>query len=792
MSIFRAGNKIGRIGAKVLAFDGGMGTLLSEALGGKPFQSAELVLSKPELIEKIHREYVEAGSQIIGTNTFSANPLKLAEIGLEKKCIEINEKAVEIARNAAGGKDVLVAASIGPLGKWIKPLGDLEFEAAVRAFREQIAGLEKADFLLFETFTDLKEAKAAAIAAKEAASLPFAISFSFEGGTLPTGSSPECCAVLAEAVGAFMTGVNCGSSPADVIAAAEKYSKSCNLPILAYPNAGLPKLVEGKTVFSETAEGFAGYAERLLKAGVSVIGGCCGSTPEHIASVVKTVGGKDVEKRKKLENPVFSSRTKVVYMDKPLAVGENINPSGKKDLTAEIKEGKTSLLQKMAIEEERNGTDLIDVNVSVVNHTDRDFLNRAVTAVSSVAACPISIDSPDSNSLEKALREYCGKPLLNSVNGTKESLEEILPLAAKYGANIVALCLDDSGVPKDWEKRIEIGKKIVKEAENAGIPKKDIFVDAITLTIATGKENAKNTLLAVRACQENGWHTILGVSNISMGLPERRKINVEFLARALEAGLDLAIVDAFDPLSLDLVHGAANLEGIGSIEETSKELFRPKVALDEDAPIEEQLGKVIEFGLEEDAEKVVRKALARKVDPLEISSALIEGMNKVGKKFKRNEIFLPSVLLSANSMKISQSLIKPYLKKAGPKTGKKILFCTVEGDIHDIGKGIVISLLESNGFEVIDLGKDISAEEIVEAAKKHSPSIVCMSSLMTTTIEEMPKAIKALKDNGLKIPVMVGGAVVTEEYAGQIGAEYGSDALDAVEEVNKIFRMWKK
>ena len=791
MSIFAGKKGIGLIGAKVLAFDGGMGTLLSEALGGKPFQSAELILSKPELIEEIHRRYVEAGSQIIETNTFSANPLKLAEIGLEKKCTEINEKAVAIARKAAS-KAALVAASIGPLGKWIKPLGELEFEDAVNAFKAQIAGLGKADFLLFETFTDLKEAKAAAVAAKESTRLPFAISFSFEGNTLPTGSSPECCAALAEAAGAFMVGVNCGSSPDDAISAAEKYSGSCNLPIIAYPNAGLPKLVNGKTAFSETPRGFGGYAERLLKAGVSVVGGCCGSTPAHISAVVKTIKGKSVRKRKEFETPVFSSRTKVIYADRPLAVGENINPSGKKDLTAEIREGKTSLIRKMAIEEERNGTDLLDVNVSVVNHPDKDFLNRAVTAAGSAVPSPISIDSPDPDSLERALREYCGKPLLNSVNGTKESLEEILPLAAKYGANIVALCLDDSGVPKNWKKRIEIGGKIVRAAEKAGIPKKDIFVDAITLTIATDKENAKNTLLAVKACRKNNWHTILGVSNISMGLPERRKINIEFLARALEAGLDLAIVDAFDQLSLDLVHGSANLEGIGSIEETSRDLFRPKAALDEDAPLEEQLAKVIEFGLEEDAEKVVKKALLRKINPLEISSALIAGMNKVGEKFKRREIFLPSVLLSASAMKIAQRLIRPHLKKAGAKAGKKILFCTVEGDIHDIGKGIVISLLESNGFEVIDLGKDVSSKELVEEAKKHGPDLICLSSLMTTTIEEMPRAIKALKDNGLKIPVMVGGAVVTEEYAEQIGAEYGKDALDAVEEVNKIFRMWKK
>lgn len=775
---------LGELEERILVLDGAMGTLIQKS-GVSHSCPEELYLTTPELISSIHRQYLDAGADVIETNTFGATTYKLKEFGLQEKAREINEIAVSIAKRAAKNT-ALVAASIGPLGEYVKPLGKLSFDEAYSIYKKQIRALKKADIFLIETISDIKIAKAAIIAAKEVTSKPIICSFAFEDGRTATGTDTETAATIVEALGVDVIGLNCCAGPKELYSTAKKIAESTDLPILAYPNAGLPYLVNGRTVFPLGPNSFVREIEKFLELGVNIVGGCCGTTPFHIRLLAQRVKGKKPVKRKNSKKSKLCSRTKTVVIEKPTIVGECINPTNKKDLIEEIKHKKISIIKRLAIEQSNAGTALLDLNVSIANGNDKKFLPIALNAVESCTDSAIVLDNTDPVALENALKVASGKVLINSVNGKKESIENLLPLAKKYGAAIIGLTLDENGIPESAEKRVEIAKKIIAEANRQGITREDIYIDCITSTVAAEREKAKITIEALEEIKKLGVKTTLGISNISIGLPNRREINFRFLCQALNAGLDLAIVNPLDEMMKDAIESYSKFDSSESLDKYVDKLIKiEKKPIDKKLSIDKQLEFAVMNGLEEDIEKIVEEAL-QKYKPLEVNNFLLQGMSIVGEKFKKKEIFLPNVMLSASTMKKAFAVIKKHLKSGTMKKKGKIIFATVKNDVHDIGKNIVIALLESNGYEIVDLGKDVDEKRIVKEVKENNASLICLSSLMTTTMIEMPKVIEKLRKNGFNIPVMVGGAVVNKEFAKDIGASYGKDAVDAVEKVKEI------
>ncbi|MBI2412534.1 MAG: homocysteine S-methyltransferase family protein [Deltaproteobacteria bacterium] len=790
-----------------LLFDGATGTML-QRLGLKPGGCPdELSLKDPAMVRKVHAAYIEAGSDIVTTNTFGANRAKLAEYGLEGKLKEINIAAARCARDEAG-KERFVAGGFGPTGRFVEPVGDMTFDEAFAIYTEQAEALKEggADLVIIETMMDIKEMKAAIMAARSVG-LPVAATMTFDQ-TMRTvlGTPPESFAIMAAALGADCIGANCSLGIEGIYQAISAMSRVVDIPLIVQPNAGIPVLKGTETVFPASPEEMASFVPKLVDAGVRVLGGCCGTTPEHIRKMGAAFKSLKPVTREKKNFTALASRTSFTLFGAglpPIVIGERINPTGRKALAQEIKEGKTAGIRNEARAQALSGAHALDVNVGVPGINETEAMGRAVFAVNENSTLPIVIDSSSPEAVEAGLKAADGRPLVNSISGEEKKLSTILPLAKKYGAAVLALTLDDSGIPDTAEGRVAVAERILNKALEAGMRKEDLIFDCLAMTVSAAPLSAIETLKAIRLLKDrHGLTTVLGVSNISFGLPAREVINASFLTMAIAAGLDSAIINPNNKAMMDAYHSSLVLlnQDIRAeryikrhqAQTAEAGADKPAAVAPANAPttLEARLKKAVIEGDEENIVGIVEAALNEGWDPIRISGeGLVPGLEEVGRLFACNKYYLPQVMLSADTMKRAFERLKKELKgKTGPSLGKVIL-ATVEGDIHDIGKNILATLLENHGFEVIDLGKNVSSARIVEEAVSKKADIVGLSALMTTTVMEMDKVIRELKDKGVKVMTIVGGAVVTKEFSDKVGAnEYGGDALSAVEKMKRMMK----
>lgn len=778
-------------------FDGAMGTML-QANGLEAGQCPELFnLNAPDTVKKIHLAYINHGATIIETNTFGANRIKLSHYQLADKVLEINAAAVKIAKEAAG-QTVKVAGSMGSIGKFIEPLGDVSFDKAYEVFFEQAAALAKAgaDYILIETIIDLQEMRAALLAAKDASDLPVICQLSFsEDGRTVTGTDPQTAAITLEALGADIIGANCSLGPAQLLPIVEVLAQNCDCPISVQPNAGMPHLIDGKTVFPMTPKEMGDWAPKLIEAGAFYIGGCCGTTPQHIEAIKNAVINLNPAKRSKIKRRLaVTSRTKTVFIDKGLPttlIGERINPTGRKKLAAEIKEGNFISVKKEALEQIHAGAAILDVNMGVGGIDQSAAMHRAITEVSQLVDAPLAIDTSDPAALEAGLKAYPGRALINSVSAEPERLKTFLPLAKKYGAAILCLPIAADGVPATAEKRAAVIETILKEAQKYGLKAGDFLLDALVMTIAADEKACTETLQTLKLYREKfGFPSTMGLSNISFGLPNRPLINSNFFAMSLAFGLDAPIMNPYDEAMQDTLAAAAALLGkdkngrnYSSTAVSQPQTENKKTNASPQGNIIDKLKTAIINGEKEAAPSLVKQALQEGYPGDAITEqALTAAMNEIGKDFGNGKLFLPQVLLSAEAMRAAFLTIKEILPSQDLKGKGTVVIATVKGDIHDLGKNIVSALLENNGFNVIDLGKDIDCDKIVSASLEQKADIVGLCALMTTTMPQIDTVITALKKSGSKAKIMVGGAVLTEEYARQAGADcYASDGVVAVE-----------
>ncbi|HET6418593.1 MAG TPA: homocysteine S-methyltransferase family protein [Geobacteraceae bacterium] len=794
------------IHSRVLVLDGAMGTMLQER-GLRAGQAPEeLNLTMPDVVAGVHREYLEAGAEIIVTNTFGGNRAKLSHYGLDSRLGEINAKGVEIARRVAG-QDAYVAASLGPTGRFVEPVGDMTFDETADFFREQAEALitAGADLITLETFLDIKEIRAAIIAIREISpDIPVIAMLTFDdNGRSVLGTPPEAAAITLEAVGADVIGSNCGLGVDGLYEVLHAMRKVTSLPLISQANAGLPLLVDGKTVFPGTPEEMTVYHDRMVELGVRIIGGCCGTTPGHIRAIREALNGRNRPFRTPCANAsvtYLSSRTGYVAIggEHPAAIiGERINPTGKKTFAEELREGKISYIRREALEQVEAGATLLDVNVGLPGIDEPAAMEQAVFCVTGAAPVPIVLDSSNPEALERGLKAADGKVLVNSVSGEDKSITRVLPLVRKYGAAVLGLALDEKGIPATAEGRVAIAAKIIAAAADAGISRNDVIIDCLTLTVSAEQKQAMETLRAVRLVKERlEANTVLGVSNISFGLPRRPVISSTFFAMALAAGLDAAIINPREQVMMDAWRSAMVLlnkdeRAARYIESVMKDTSPAAGEQQATPPVLDTKGLLAKAVIDGDLENIVslvEAALREGMTPLEISNnGLLPGLEEVGRRFEKNLVFLPQVMLSADTMQTAFSRLKRDMS-GGPLASRgKILMATVEGDIHDIGKNIVCTLLENHGYEVTDLGKNVPAEKIVREARERNVDAVGLSALMTTTMSEMENVIGKLKENGIKTFTMVGGAVVTQQYADSIGADlYARDAMEAVARINRL------
>ncbi len=769
--------------------DGGFGTELQKR-GMKPGETSEIMnFVREEDVYAIHRSYIEAGANIINANTFGANRLKLAKT--EYSTAEVVKKALGIARRAAEGTDALVALDIGPTGQLLEPSGTLSFEDAYDIFKEIVeAGRELADLVMIETMTDLYEIKAALLAVKENSDLPVFTFMSFEkNGRTFTGCLPSAAAMTLSGLGADAVGVNCSLAPDELYEIVDEMMQYTDLPVMVKANAGLPDPSDG--TYSVSAEKYVNDCIKYTEMGVKIYGGCCGTTPEYIGGLKKMLGTHTPihrGSRKKCGSVCSYSRT--VDITCPKIIGERINPTGKKLFKEALKNNDINYILNQALEQVNAGADILDVNVGLPEIDEKEMMVRVVKALQGITDLPLQIDSTKPDVIEAALRVYNGKAIVNSVNGELAVMERILPIVSKYGASVVGLTLDENGIPPRAEQRVAIAERIAAKAAEYGIPREDVYIDCLTLTVSTEQKAVYETLRAVRTVKEKlGMHTVLGVSNISFGLPTRELINSTFLSMALECGLDLPIINpnitamsgavfAYRVLAAHDENAAAFIERFGG--ETAKKPAVPKA--------EVTLSYAIEKGLDKDAELLTKQKLDAGADAMDIvNNELIPALDRAGDDFGKNKIFLPQLILSANAAQACFAAIKAAMSGEERVSKGKIVLATVKGDIHDIGKNIVKTLLENYGYTVIDLGKDVPEQKVVDAAIEHDVKLVGLSALMTTTLGAMENTIRLLRESGHDCKVVVGGAVLTQDYADAIGADcYAKDAKDTVDFAKKI------
>lgn len=790
---------------KVLVFDGGMGTMLLQR-GLQAGDCPELLnIEKPEQLEEIHLAYLEAGADVVSTNSFGGNRLKLAEYGLQHKVKEINMAAVEVAKKAAGQFNKYVAASVGPTGQFIEPLGTLTFEEIYEVFKEQIGALAEAkpDFILLETFHDLGEIRAALLAARDVCGIPVICTLTFDGRRTLTGVSPASAAVVLESLGASAIGANCSGGPDALFSVVEEIAHNTNLPVIVQPNAGLPQLIEGKASYSLAPEAFIQALEPYFHIGVNIFGSCCGSTPAYTAAIRERLDGFIPLKRAEQKESVLASREKVVYIGEnhlPLIVGERINPTARKRLAEGLRKKEFSIIQNEADIQVEAGAHILDINIGTHGIDEIETMYNLINSLQQRIKVPLVIDSTNKEVIKKGLQIYNGKALVNSVNGEEKNLHEILPIIKYYGASVVGLTLDDKGIPATAEERYKVAERIVKACEKYGIPRRDIYIDCLALTVGTGDKASIETLKTMKLVKEKlGVNTVLGVSNVSHGLPNRSKINAAFLAMTIVNGLDLAIINPLDKQMVDIWEAASLLAGrdkkaknyVNSNSEQKYEEMR-KSEKSSKVMIEKESFQSIQKQIIAGAENVieaVENLIEQGIKPLEIiNKGLVPGLEIVGEKFNSGEFFLPQLILSAEvAEKAFQSLEKYVSANDEMRKKATIVIGTVKGDIHDIGKNIVAVILKNHGYHVVDLGKDVAAEDFLDAAKREKAEFVGLSALMTTTMVEIPRTIKHIRNVLPDIKIIVGGAVVTEEYAKESGADgYSEDAVSAVKILEKL------
>lgn len=852
------------LGRELLFLDGAMGTMLQRN-GLQGGDNPEVWnLTHPEILNNIHTAYLEAGSNIITANTFGCNRYKLEETG--HTVDEISSAAISIVKKSISDFEAIndnnrgrhyVALDVGPLGKLLQPIGPLSFDEAVEAFAEQIVAGTKAgaDIILCETFTDNYELKAAILAAKENSNLPIFVSIApDENGRLLTGGDIASVTAMCEGLGVDAIGMNCGFGPKQFLKFLPELVSVCETPVFVQPNAGLPKVENGKTIFDVLPEEFAEDVMELIKGGCCLVGGCCGTSPDYIraeveyslrtfgeaatpaahsaAASTEAVSGRTVYHAPKAENgairvtplskknlTVISSYTHAVYFgDKPLLIGERINPTGKKALKQALRDKNISYIINEAIAEEDAGVDILDVNVGLPEIDECEMMEIAIKEITGVSDLPLQIDTSDIKTMERALRIYNGKPLLNSVNGKEESMEAVLPLAKKYGAAVVCLTLDENGIPETIEERVAIAQKIIDRAAEYGIDKKNLLFDSLTMTVSTDITNGKTTLGAMKQIRDTfGVNTVLGVSNVSFGLPLRSLITTTFFTLAMENGLSAGIINPLDERLMAAYDCYLTVKGydrqcLGYIEKYTEKTDPYTVVKNgqivggsasatgsntnttsvESASQtnESPLFNAVVRGLQEKS-AIECRSMLRDNDPITIIDGhLIPALDKVGKAFEQKKLFLPQLLMSADSAKAAFDEIKKYYAETGKQGQPKgtVVVATVKGDVHDIGKNIVKVLLENYDYNVLDLGKDVAPETIVETVLEHNIKLVGLSALMTTTVVSMEETIRQLRERAPFCKVVVGGAVLTKEYAEKIGADaYSPEAMATIRYANEVF-----
>ena len=772
--------------------DGATGTLIQKS-GAKYDHSPEtLNITSPELIKSFHKAYIDAGSDIVYANTFGANAYKLSESGYSVE--EIIGSAVKIAREAAEGTDTLVALDIGPIGMLLEPAGSLTFDEAYEYFKQQIIAGKDADVIVFETMTDLYELKAAVLAAKENSDKPIIATMTFErNGRTFTGVSPAAAAVTLSGLGVDALGVNCSLGPDELEPVVAEMTKYTDLPLVIKANAGLPD--PNSNEYDIMPDKFADCVSALLKYGVKIIGGCCGTSPEYIAQIKSVLEDKNFQSCPKSVDTTVCSASTVVEINGPRIIGERINPTGKKLFKQALVENNVDYILTQALSQVSGGAEILDVNVGHPEIDEKKMMVRVLKAIQSVCDAPLQIDSTKPDVLEAGLRYYNGKPIVNSVNGEEKSLSSVLPLVKKHGASVVGLTLDEDGIPKTAEGRFEIAKRIVERADAVGIDRKDVYIDCLTLTVSAEQDACRETLKALhRVKTELGCKTCLGVSNISFGLPNRELVNSTFLTMALEEGLDLPIINP----NINAMTGAVrayrvlsgidknSLEFIDAYNDTSAQTPKPSAAIDID------IFTAVYSGLKNEGATATEKLLETTDAMTVVNEMLIPALDRVGEDFEKNKIFLPQLIQSANTAQECFDVIKKHLSKTGNESVSKgkIILATVKGDIHDIGKNIVKVLLDNYGYTVVDLGRDVDPQLVVDTAVEQNITMVGLSALMTTTLKSMEDTIKLIRetkelqnpDGTSKVTVFVGGAVLTKDYAMKIGADYYCrDAKESVD-----------
>lgn len=800
---------------KRYVLDGGMGTMLQSAGMSPEETTTEFGLAHPEILTKIHKKYIEAGADIVYASTFGTNRFKKKEIGecTLQEAVRIQVKAAVKAKEimAAQGREVAVAIDLGPLGELLEPMGTLSFEDAYDAFREVIqAGCDLADLIVIETMTDLYEVKAAVLAAKETCDLPVIVTMTFEeNGRTFTGVSLEAMVLTLEGLGVDAMGINCSLGPVEIFPMAEKLRSLTDLPLVIKPNAGLPDPATG--AYDITCDQFVEKMEDFLKLGIELIGGCCGTTPEYIEGLAKIAakfGGtedsaKPSEEKKTLQ--VCSGNT-VVTVDHVTVIGERINPTGKKRLKQALLDEDFDYILSQAIEQIDAGAEILDVNVGVPSLDDVKMLPLVIKKLQSITGLPLQIDSGNPEAIEAALRVYNGKAIVNSVNGEEKVMENILPLVKKYGAAVVGLTLDENGIPNKAEDRFAIAKRILERALEYGIPRENVIIDCLTLTASAQQKEVVETLKAVRMVKEQlGLKTALGVSNISFGLPLRPIINRTFLTMAMECGLDLPIIN---PNSEDMMASILAFHVLHNIDENATAFIErygdaaletSKISQKKDTAVtgssangdgSHDIFYCIEKGMKADTVVAVEKLLQDHTEMELVNDFLIPALDKVGQGFEKGTIFLPQMLQAATAAQAGFDIVKTKLAESDKETVSlgQVVIATVKGDIHDIGKNIVKVIMENYGFQMIDLGRDVPPETIVETVKEKNIKLVGLSALMTTTLKSMEETIVAVKEAAPDCKIMVGGAVLTADYAEKIGADYYcKDAMKSVEAAQEVF-----
>lgn len=779
-------------------FDGAMGTML-QAGGLKPGACPELMnIEHPDVVKSIHEAYIKAGSTIIETNTFGASTIKLEHYGLADRMTELNTAAVKIAKSAAGER-AKVAGSMGPTGRFIQPLGDLDFEAAYQVFYEQSQALAAAgvDYFIIETCIDIQEMRAALLAAKEAApKIPVICQLSYsEDGRTVTGTDPQSAAVILAAMGADIIGVNCSLGPEQLVPIVKTLAENCQVPISVQPNAGMPYLDNGETKFPMGAVEFGTWGRKLVEAGASFLGGCCGTTPEHIKELAKNVKNlAEPVRHNTKQQLMLASRSKTVLIDKDLPtrlIGERINPTGRKKLAAEIREGSLLSVKKEAVNQTKAGAHLLDVNMGVGGIDQAAAMKRAISEISQISDAPLAIDTGDAKALEAGLRAYPGRALINSVSAEKDRLRDFLPLAKKYGAAILCLPITEDGVPKTAKDRIAVVHTIIEAAKKHGLADGDFLLDALVMTVSAQANACQEVLATLQGYrQEFGYPSTMGLSNISFGLPNRPLINSTFFAMCLAAGLDAPIMNPYDDAMQNALMASAALLGKDpnglAFSKNEANLAVPKkaaVAKETNLDTMSAIKQAVIDGEKDEIEGLVTKAINEGHGTNEITEkALTSAMNDIGVDFGAGRMFLPQVLLSAETMRTAFNKLKELLPNQQAADKGTVVIATVKGDVHDLGKNITGALLANSGFKLIDLGKDVDSTEIVRAAIENNADIVGLCALMTTTMVQIDKVIADLHEAGCQAKVMVGGAALTQEYADAAGADaYAADGVKAVE-----------